>query len=219
MKVKEMMSTDVLTISLDANVNEAFRIMKEKNVRRLPVMNQGKLVGIITLSDLNQAAPSAATSLSIHELNYLLARTKVKDIFPVNQKVVTVSPENYIETAAKLMLQHQISSLPVMDGEKLVGIITETDLFRALVDILGVKRAHTRIDTLIPEGPGSLAEITGLMASRGINIINTVVYYDASLDKYKVILRIEELDYEPVVEALRAKGFQIESVIVSKQVD
>jgi acetoin utilization protein AcuB len=219
MKVKDMMSTDVLTINLDTNINEAFRIMKEKKVRRLPVMDRGKLVGIITLSDLNRAAPSAATSLSIHELNYLLARTKVKDIFPANRKVVTVSPENYIETAAKLMLQHRISSLPVMDGEKLVGIITETDLFRALVDILGVKRPHTRIDTLIPEGPGSLAEITGLMASRGINIINTVVYYDAGLDKYKAILRIEELDYEPVVEALRAKGFEIESVIVSDQVE
>lgn len=219
MKVKDIMSTDVLTIDLNANVNEAFRIMKEKDIRRLPVLDQGKLAGIITLSDLNQAAPSAATSLSIHELNYLLARTKVKDIFPVHQKVITVTPQTYIETAAKLMLQHQISGLPVMEGQELVGIITETDLFRALVDILGVKRPHTRIDTLIPEGPGSLAEITGLMASRGINIINTVVYYDAGLDKYKVILRIEELDYEPVVKALRAKGFQIESVIVSDQAE
>jgi acetoin utilization protein AcuB len=213
------MSADVFTIGLDASVNEAFRIMKEKNIRRLPVMDKNRLAGIITLGDLNQATPSAATSLSIYELNYLLARTRVKDIFPPHQKVITVTPQTYIETAAKLMLQHQISGLPVMEGDKLVGIITETDLFRALIDILGVKRPHTRIDTLIPEGPGSLAEITGIMASRGINIINTVVYFDDALGKYKVILRIEALDYQPVVEALRSKGYEIESVLVSERVE
>jgi acetoin utilization protein AcuB len=218
-KVKDCMSSDVITINLDTNVNEAFRIMKERNIRRLPVLDKGHLVGIITLGDLNQASPSAATSLSIHELNYLLARTRVRDVFPSHQEVITVTPHTYIETAAKLMLEHQISGLPVMDDQNLVGIITETDLFRALIDILGVKRPHTRIDTLIPEGPGSLAEITGLMAARGINIINTVVYYDAALDKYKVILRIEELDYAPVVEALQEKGFQVESVIVNPQID
>lgn len=219
MKVKDRMSKNVVTISLDASVNEAFRIMKEKNIRRLPVLDQERLAGIITVNDLNRAAPSSATSLSIFELNYLLAKTKVRDVFPAHQRLITIGPDNYIETAAKLMLEHQISSLPVLDAGQLVGIITETDLFRSLVDILGVKRPHTRIDTLIPEGPGSLAEITGLMADRGINIINTVVYYDPDIDKYKVILRIEELNYEPVVEDLKSRGYSIESVIVNPQVD
>lgn len=217
MKVRDRMSADVVSISLDTSVNEAFRIMKEKNIRRLPVLNKGNLVGIITLGDLNQAAPSTATSLSVHELNYLLARTKVRDIFPAHQEVITVTPDTYIETAARLMLENQVSGLPVIDGRDLVGIITETDLFRALIDILGVKRPHTRIDTLIPEGPGSLAQITGLMAERGINIINTVVYFDAPLDKYKVILRIEEIDYEPVIKALNEKGFEVESIIMIPQ--
>ncbi len=219
MKVGERMSKDVITINLDTNINEAFRIMKEKNIRRLPVLDKGTLVGIITLSDLNQASPSSATSLSMHELNYLLARTKVRDIFPAEQTLITVTPDTYIETAAKLMLEHQISGLPVMDGPSLVGIVTETDLFRALIDILGVKRPHTRIDTLIPEGPGSLAQITGLIAERGINIINSVVYFNAGLNKYKVILRIEELDYQPIVQHLEEKGFKVESVIVISQLD
>ncbi len=219
MKVKERMSKNVVTISLDASVSEAFRIMREKNIRRLPVLNKDQLIGIITINDLNKASPSDATSLSIFELNYLLAKTKVKDVFPHAQKLITIGPDNYIETAAKLMLQHQISSLPVLEGNLLVGIITETDLFRSLVDILGVKRPHTRIDTLIPEGPGSLAEITGLMAARGINIINVVVYYDSAIEKYKVILRIEELDYDPVVNDLQSRGYEIESVIVNRQID
>lgn len=217
MKVKDRMSKNVVTISLDASINEAFRLMKEKNIRRLPVMEKECLVGIITLSDLNKAAPSQATSLSIFELNYLLAKTRVKDVFSPEQNLHTVGPEDFIEIAAKLMLAEQVSGLPVVQDGKLVGIITETDLFRSLIDILGVKRPHTRIDALIADGPGGLANITGIMAARGINIINTVMYYDPTLDKYKIILRIEDLDFEPVVEELKAKNYEIESVIVSKE--
>lgn len=218
MKVKDRMSTNVVTISLDGSINEAFRLMKERNIRRLPVMEKERLVGIITLSDLNKAAPSQATTLSIFELNYLLAKTRVKDIFSPEKELHTVGPEDYIEVAAKLMLDQQVSGLPVVDDGRLVGIITETDLFRALIDILGVKRPHTRIDALIADGPGGLAEITGIMAARGINIINTVMYYEPALDKYKIQLRIEELDFGPVVEELKAKNYTIESVIASPQI-
>lgn len=219
MKVKDRMSKNVVTISLDGSINEAFRLMKEKNIRRLPVMDKERLAGIITLSDLNKAAPSQATTLSIFELNYLLAKTRVKDVFSPEKELHTVSPEDYIEVAAKLMLAQQVSGLPVVDDGRLVGIVTETDLFRALIDILGVKRPHTRIDALIADGPGGLAEITGIMAVRGINIINTVMYYEPALDKYKIQLRIEELDYEPVVEELKAKNYEIESVIASPESD
>ncbi len=219
MKVKDRMSKNVVTISLDGSINEAFRLMKEKNIRRLPVMDKERLAGIITLSDLNKAAPSQATTLSIFELNYLLAKTRVKDVFSPEKELHTVSPEDYIEVAAKLMLAQQVSGLPVVDDDRLVGIVTETDLFRALIDILGVKRPHTRIDALITDGPGGLAEITGIMAVRGINIINTVMYYEPALDKYKIQLRIEELDYGPVVEELKAKNYEIESVIASPDND
>mgnify|MGYP001020425858 CR=1 FL=1 len=219
MKVKDRMSKNVVTISLDGSINEAFRLMKEKNIRRLPVMDKERLAGIITLSDLNKAAPSQATTLSIFELNYLLAKTRVKDVFSPEKELHTVSPEDYIEVAAKLMLAQQVSGLPVVDDDRLVGIVTETDLFRALIDILGVKRPHTRIDALIADGPGGLAEITGIMAVRGINIINTVMYYEPALDKYKIQLRIEELDYGPVVEELKAKNYEIESVIASPDND
>ncbi len=219
MKVKDRMSPNVVTIFLDASISDAFRLMKEKNIRRLPVMEKERLIGIITLSDLNRAAPSQATSLSIFELNYLLAKTKVKDVFSHEQKLHTVGPEDYIEVAAKLMLAHQVSGLPVVEGDRLVGIITETDLFRALIDIMGVKRPHTRIDALIADGPGGLAELTSIMAAREINIINTVMYYEPALDKYKIQLRIEELNYEPVVEELKDKNYEIESVIANPESD
>jgi len=214
-KVRDRMSENVKTVTMDTSINEAFSLMKENNIRRLPVVEKSKLVGIITLSDLNRASPSSATSLSIHELNYLLAKTKIKDIVPKKQQVITVGPDNYIETAAKLMRSNRISALPVLDQERLVGIVTETDIFDALIDILGVKKTHSRIDLYTSDRPGTIAAITGMIAAQGKNILNTVVYFDAKKDQYKMIVRLEELDCEDVVEALKKLGYEVESVIIS----
>lgn len=214
MKVKDRMTKNVVIAEMNTSITEAFRLMKENDIRRLPVMENGKLAGIVTLADLNQAAPSSATTLSVHELNYLLAKIKLKDIIAKDQELLTVGPENYIETAAKLMRQNTVSGLPVMDNEKLVGIVTETDLFDALIDILGVTKAHSRIDIYVPEGPGSIAEITGLIAGKRINILNTVVYYDDSKEKYKMIIRMEALDCEDIVKEIKEHGYEIESLIV-----
>ena len=215
MKVKERMRDNVITVNLDSNLIEAFHLLKENNIRRLPVMNKGKVVGIITLSDLNKAAPSTATSLSIHEINYLLIKTQIKDILPKNQVVITIGPENYIETAAKLMRKNTISSLPVIDGKgSLVGIVTETDIFDALIEILGVKRTHSRIDFYTAEKKGALAEITGMITAKDKNIINTVAYYDEKKGLYKLILRLEELEVDDVIKELKDRGYEVESVIV-----
>ncbi len=216
MKVKNRMTENPHTVSLDSSVTEAFSLMKENNIRRLPVVDKSKVIGIITISDLNQATPSMATTLSIHELNYLLAKTKIKDVLPKKQKLITIGPENYIETAAKLMRINKVSGLPVIDDqENLVGIITETDLFDAFIDILGVYRPHTRIDFYTSDRPGTIAGITGLIAEKGKNILNTVVFYDKKKSKYKMVIRIEELDCQDVVEALKDRGHEVESVIIT----
>ncbi|MGI5920361.1 MAG: CBS and ACT domain-containing protein [Syntrophomonadaceae bacterium] len=219
MKVKDRMTTEVRTVDLDTSVTEAFRVMKDNNVRRLPVMDKEKLVGMITLSDLNQASPSSATTLSIHELNYILAKTKVKDILPKKQNLITIGPDNFIETAAKIMRQHLISGLPVMEDGKLVGIVTETDLFDALVDILGVNTPHSRIDIYAVDRPGSLAEITQIIARRGINILNTVVYFDKKKCRYKIILRMEETNCDEIMAEIKSRGYEIESVLIRQNAD
>ena len=219
MKVKDRMTTGVKTVQLETSIAEGFRLMKDNNIRRLPVLEKDKVVGIITLTDLHQATPSTATTLSVHELNYLLAKTKIKDILPKKQKVITVTPDNYIETAAKKMSFNKISGLPVVDKEKLVGIVTETDIFDALIDILGVKKAHSRIDLLVRERPGTLAEIISLVAEAGINILNTVVYYEEKKDRYRIILRLESLDNDELIKKITAKGYEIESVIVKAEED
>ena len=219
MKVRDHMTENVKTVGMDTNINEAFSLMKESSIRRLPVVEKGKVTGIITLSDLNQAAPSSATTLSIHEINYLLAKMKIKDIIPKKQKVITIGPETYIETAAKLMRKNRISGLPVIDKDQLVGIVTETDIFDALIDILGVKKTHSRIDFYTSDRPGTVASITGMIAEKGKNILNTVVFFDEKRGLYKMIVRIEELDCEDVIAELKKGGYEVESVIVYSEND
>ncbi|MCW5878729.1 MAG: CBS domain-containing protein [Anaerolineales bacterium] len=132
-KVMDWMSRTVLTINADQTLPEAHALMKEYNVRRLPVLEQGRLVGIVTLGDLREASPSDATSLSIFELNYLLARLTMQDI--MTRDPLTVAPNTRLAEAAKLMLHHKVGGLPVMEDGSLVGIITETDIFRAYVHL------------------------------------------------------------------------------------
>lgn len=218
MKVRDRMSEKLKTVGMDSSVTEAFSLMKENNIRRLPVVDKDKVVGIVTITDLNQASPSSATTLSIHELNYLLAKTKIKDILPKKQKLITINPNDYIESAAKLMRENKVSGLPVVDEkEVLVGIVTETDIFDAFIDILGVKRTHTRIDFYTSDRPGTIAEITGMIAQKGKNILNTVVFFDKKKNKYKMVVRLEELNCEDVVEALKDRGHEVESVIITQE--
>ena len=114
------------------------------------------------------------------------------------------------------MRENKVSGLPVLEQDKLVGIVTETDIFDALIDILGVNIAHSRIDCFVKDRPGSLAEVTGLIAEKAINILNAVVYFDNKSQRYKMILRIEDLKYEPLLEELQKRGYEIESVIVKE---
>ncbi len=129
--VKDWMSRDVLTVDPKTPIAEAYRLMKERKVRRLPVVKEGHLVGIVTLGDVREASPSSATSLSIWELNYLWAQLTVDRV--MKTPVIKLAPDATVLEAARLMLEHKISGLPVVDGETLVGIITESDIFRMLV--------------------------------------------------------------------------------------
>lgn len=129
--VRDWMTANPVTISPNTSLSEAHRLMKQKRVRRLPVVENDRLVGIVALSDVLEAEPSGATTLSIYEINYLLAELKVDKIMKRN--VITVTPDTPIREAAELMLTHKIGGLPVVQDGKLVGIITESDIFRMIV--------------------------------------------------------------------------------------
>ena len=129
--VRDWMTPNPITVTPSTTVPEANTLMKQGRIRRLPVVENGKLVGIVTLGDIREASPSDATSLSIYELNYLVAQLTVEKI--MTKDPVTIDPNASIKKAAKLLLEHKIGSLPVLDGGVLVGIITESDIFRVLV--------------------------------------------------------------------------------------
>lgn len=131
MRVRDWMSSPVYSIAPNTPISTAHKIMKDKRVRRLPVLDNGRLVGIVTRGDVREASPSDATTLSIWELNYLWSQLTVARI--MTAAVHTLRPDEPLLNAAALMYKHKISGLPVMDGETLVGMLTESDLFRMLV--------------------------------------------------------------------------------------
>jgi CBS domain-containing protein len=134
-KAIHWMSTNLVTIDPRTTLPEAYKLMKQFDIRRLPVIDFGKLVGIITLGDIREARPSQVTSLSIYELNYLLSQLKIDRIMSADP--ITISNEATIGQAAKLMYENKIGCLPVMEGERLIGLITESDIFRVIARGVG----------------------------------------------------------------------------------
>jgi len=214
-KVRERMSRDLAVVTPETSIADAFQLMQERRIRRLPVMSKNKLVGIVTIKDLNKVSPSSATSLSIFELNYLLAKTKIKDILPKNMEVITIDADANIEKAAVLMREHQIGGIPVLENGELVGIITETNIFDAFIDILGVNRPGTRIDMEVDERVGAVAAVTGIIAQHGISIEN-IVLVEKERGLYDLILRLDTTEADEAVVSLRHYGFKILDVIVEQ---
>ena len=130
--VKNWMTSDIVTIDPDTSLPEAHKLMSDNGIRRLPVIKNGRLIGIVTRGDVREAEPSEATTLSIWEINYLLARLRIEKIMTRNPK--TISPDATIGQAARMMMEQKISGLPVVDdSSSVVGIITESDIFRMVV--------------------------------------------------------------------------------------
>jgi acetoin utilization protein AcuB len=207
MLVGERMSSPPHTIPPTMPINEALSMMKSKRIRRAPVVKDGKMVGIISETDLLNASPSQATSLSVWELNYLISKILVRDVMTSN--VLTVSEDTPIEIAARIMVDNRIGGLPVMRGDELVGIITETDLFKIFLELMGAREVGVRVTALAPERKGELAELTRVISNAGGNFIAFGVFEGDSpanrLVTFKVVgMSMEEIRrlVEPVVEKL-----------------
>lgn len=147
MRVRDLMTKNPITVDSETLVMDARKIMEENNIRRLPVVDKGKLVGIVTMHDILMASPSPATSLSVYELNYLLAKMKVKEIMKKNP--ITVSPDTTFEEALRIGQEKKIGSFPVVENGKLVGIATESDIVRFVTRILGLKEEGSRITHVV----------------------------------------------------------------------
>jgi len=163
------MSHPVISVSPDMTIAEALKMMKNEHIRRAPVVENGKLVGIISDKDLLNASPSSATSLSIWEINYLLSKITVKEV--MTTKVLTVHEDTPIEEAARTMADNKVGGLPVMRDGHVVGIITETDLFKIFLELMGAREPGTRVTALIADKPGMLAKITASLTDQGANFV------------------------------------------------
>ncbi len=193
MLVKGWMTSDVMTIDEDTSMMKASQIMKENNIRRLPVMHKGKLVGMVTDRDIKEASPSKATTLDVHELYYLLSELKVKDIMSKN--VFTIGPEETVEKAAVKMLEHRISGLPVVnDKGKVVGMITQGDIFKVLVSLTGIYRGGIQFAFNLEDRPGSIKEVGDLIRKHGGRMVSILTSYDMCDEGCRhVYIRIKEI--------------------------
>ena len=200
MLVKSRMTPNPITVTPETGVSSAFAIRKEHSIRRLPVVKGGKLVGIVTDKELQQVSPSKATTLSVFELNYLLEKTTIKDA--MSRDPITVQDDDLIEKAALLMRSNKVGALPVMHGDRLVGIITESDIFDAFIDTMGFRNAGVRMDLQLDDQAGSISAVTKIISDNGGNITHMTLYGDGEL-----VVRISEDNADVVVKALTDAGF------------
>ena len=210
MLVGDRMSHPVITISVDLPIIEAVNLMRHERIRRTPVIKDGKLVGIVSDKDLLNASPSPATALSIWEMNYLLSKITVEDVMTPN--VLTVDVNTPIEEAARIMADNKVGGLPVMKEDRVVGVITETDIFKIFLELMGARETGVRVTALIPEKKGLLAALTKAVAEEGGNFISLGVTVGDDPSNSKVTFKVNEIDEEQLSEAFRSLVEKIEDI-------
>jgi acetoin utilization protein AcuB len=202
MLVGERMTRNLVTIGDDASIDEALQVMRERQVRRLPVVDKaGKMIGIVSDKDLLHAAPSPAASLSIYEMHYLLSKLTVKRV--MSTPVITVGPDTALEEAARIMADNKIGGLPVIQDGRLIGIITETDVFKLLLELLGARVPGLRVMLAIEEAKGMLAKITAAISEAGGNIVSLVTFGEKAGVRL-VMVKASEITPEAMRQALQS---------------
>jgi acetoin utilization protein AcuB len=168
------MSHPVISVDPDMPVQEALAMFKKEHVRRAPVIKNGKLVGIVSESNLLNATPSPATTLSIWEVNYLVSKVTIKQV--MTKKVKTLDVDTPIEEAARIMADSKIGGMPVTRNGKIVGMITETDLFKVFLELMGAREKGVRVSALVEDKPGQLLKVSKAVTDAGGNFISFGVF-------------------------------------------
>jgi len=219
MLVKDWMSKDPITINDDTSMMKAIHLMKQNRFRRLPVLHEGRLVGIVSDRDLKEASPSKATTLDVHELYYLLAELHVKDI--MTRDPVTTSPESTVEHAAQLMLENTISGLPVVDeAGQVVGILTQSDVFRAFMHITGILQGGVQFALRLKDRPGLIKVVVDLLRERGARFVSLLTSYTSAQEGYRdIYVRVKNLSPEAVEAAKKELETRHEVLYVREEKD
>ena len=211
MLVGKRMTRNPITIKPDVPITEAMEWMRREKVRRFPVVDdKGKLVGIVTRGDLLHASPSSVTSLNVWEVTYLLSQVKVKDV--MTKEVITICEDCPIEEAARIMADNKFSGLPVMRDGLLVGIITESDLFKVFLETFGAREKGVRMTLLAPNVKGSLAQISSTITDHGGYIVSLNVSLGEDPTNWVCTLKVSDITKDELVKALEPAVIEIGDV-------
>lgn len=215
MIVRELMTPNVITVAEDQTILEVRELMSTKNIRRIPVVDDIRRIrGIITDGDIGRSEPSEATTLSKYEASYLLSRLKVRDV--MTKTVITVNDTSEIEEVAYQLYRNKIGALPVVDADnKLCGIITDSDVFKAFVDIMGFAKTSTKITLDATDKVGVLADIANIFKARGINIISAVTR-STGPNTAEIMIRADLTHGLDIIEEIREAGYTIKDISTVK---
>jgi acetoin utilization protein AcuB len=207
MRTKDIMTTNVVTVNEKTSLTDARRIMEAHRIRRLPVVNRGKLVGLLTKHKLLEVAPSPATSLSRWELNYLLDKLTVKEIMVKNPW--TITPDTPVEEALRTGREKGYGAFPVVEDGRLVGIVTESDIVRLMTEALGVTEKGTHVEIEIPHMNGNMQKILKVLDRHKTGLLSLVTFKGAEDGGATIALRLERKDTESIAKELESSGFHI----------
>ncbi len=223
MLVENWMSKDVITVDVNDSMQDATRLLKEHNIRGLPVMENGKLVGVVTDRDLKKASASDATTLEIHELLYMISRIKVKEIMTKNP--ITIPVDSTIDEAAEVLLENKLSGAPVVDDKgQVVGIITQIDIFRVIISLTGARKKGIQFGFQLEDRPGSIKEVADIIRKYGCRLMSILSSHDDQVDYRHVYIRVCGCDREKLgelKEELKAKAnmlYMVDHVERNKEV-
>lgn len=208
MIVREFMTAKVVTVTPNDNIADTMALMRQKKVNRLPVIENDQVVGMVTDGDLREVSPSPASTLSIFELNYLIAKTTIREVAMKKVKIISCRTDSYIEDAALLMSENHISGLPVIDDGKLMGIITQTDIFDAFLEILGFRIPGRRVVIETRDKVGILADVASTIKDFNVNITSFAGHHFAN-NKIQILLRLNGERMEEAIDLLGKKGYDI----------
>lgn len=210
MLVGQRMSHPVISVSPDMSVGDALAMMRSDRIRRAPVIHDGKLVGIVSEKDLLNASPSSATLLSVWEVHYLVSKIKVKEV--MTKQVLTTTEDTPIEEAARLMVDHKVGGLPVLRDKKVVGIITETDVFKVMLEMMGARQRGVRASVVVPNQAGEIAELSQAIFQAGGNIIALGTFSGDDPSTSQLTFKVAGVEEPALRDVLEPLALQVKDV-------